>query len=186
MEQTPLASSPQAMLSQTQVPSVVPPQQLQVNPAPPSSPAMTIMYASFKSRFLASLIDGIILVVINFVITIVSKLPFIFLSESSSENYKIIQSLVSMVSSIIAMLINSGYFVYFIGSKGQTLGKKALKIKVISINTHQPPGYSKAFIRECVGKVFSAVFCLGYLWMLWDKEKQAWHDKLAKTIVIKL
>jgi uncharacterized RDD family membrane protein YckC len=31
----------------------------------------------------------------------------------------------------------------------------------------------------------SGIVCLlGYLWMLWDKEKQTWHDKLATTVVV--
>ena len=25
---------------------------------------------------------------------------------------------------------------------------------------------------------------LGYFWMLWDGEKQTWHDKLATTVVV--
>jgi uncharacterized RDD family membrane protein YckC len=46
-------------------------------------------------------------------------------------------------------------------------------------------GYSRAFIRW-VGGYFSALaISLGYLWMLWDKESQCWHDKLAGDIVIR-
>jgi uncharacterized RDD family membrane protein YckC len=25
---------------------------------------------------------------------------------------------------------------------------------------------------------------LGYLWMLWDKERQTWHDKFANSVVV--
>jgi uncharacterized RDD family membrane protein YckC len=28
------------------------------------------------------------------------------------------------------------------------------------------------------------VFLLGYLWMLWDSEKQTWHDKAANAVVV--
>jgi uncharacterized RDD family membrane protein YckC len=30
------------------------------------------------------------------------------------------------------------------------------------------------------------VLFLGFLWMIWDQEKQTWHDKIAGTIVIRL
>jgi len=28
------------------------------------------------------------------------------------------------------------------------------------------------------------VIFLGFFWMLWDKEKQCWHDKLASDVVV--
>jgi uncharacterized RDD family membrane protein YckC len=36
-----------------------------------------------------------------------------------------------------------------------------------------------------VGRILSAIVCLlGYFWMLWDKEKQTWHDKFAASVVV--
>ncbi|MEY4173609.1 MAG: hypothetical protein RI900_774, partial [Actinomycetota bacterium] len=32
--------------------------------------------------------------------------------------------------------------------------------------------------------ISTALFYLGYLWMLWDGEKQTWHDKVVGSIVI--
>jgi uncharacterized RDD family membrane protein YckC len=70
------------------------------------------------------------------------------------------------------------------GARGQTLGKMALGIRVIDFNTGGPIGYARGFLRY-VGKIISGVVCaLGYLWMLWDKEKQTWHDKIATTVVV--
>jgi uncharacterized RDD family membrane protein YckC len=35
------------------------------------------------------------------------------------------------------------------------------------------------------GRILSGIACfLGYLWMLWDPEKQTWHDKLTNTVVV--
>lgn len=83
------------------------------------------------------------------------------------------------------MILALGYYIYFTG-KGQTLGKKALKIRVCKVEDGQVPGYVKAFLRELVGKMVSSlVFGLGYLWPLWDSRKQAWHDKIAGTVVVK-
>ena len=70
------------------------------------------------------------------------------------------------------------------GPKGQTLGKMALGIRVIDFNAGGPIGYARGFLRY-IGKIISAIPCaLGYLWMLWDKEKQTWHDKIATTVVV--
>jgi len=47
-----------------------------------------------------------------------------------------------------------------------------------------PPGFLRAVLRESIGKYISEfVFCLGYLWMLWDADQQTWHDKIAGTTV---
>jgi uncharacterized RDD family membrane protein YckC len=32
--------------------------------------------------------------------------------------------------------------------------------------------------------VSAVVFLLGYLWMIWDSEKQTWHDKVAGSVVV--
>jgi uncharacterized RDD family membrane protein YckC len=70
------------------------------------------------------------------------------------------------------------------GPRGQTLGKMALSIRVIDFRTGGPIGYARGFLRY-IGKIVSGVvLLLGYLWMLWDKEKQTWHDKIATTVVV--
>jgi uncharacterized RDD family membrane protein YckC len=41
-------------------------------------------------------------------------------------------------------------------------------------------------LREIVGKWVSGLLIgLGYFWAIWDKDGQAWHDKIAGTVVIK-
>jgi uncharacterized RDD family membrane protein YckC len=76
-----------------------------------------------------------------------------------------------------------GYFTYFFGN-GQTLGMKAMKIKLCGADGTYPIGYGKGFIR-CIGLIISAwVIYLGFLWILIDKNKQGWHDKIASTYVV--
>ena len=76
--------------------------------------------------------------------------------------------------------------VYFIGIKGATPGKMVMKIKVIKKDTPTAEiGYGGAFVREVVGKLISGIVLgLGYFWILWDKDKQGWHDKFASTVVV--
>ena len=40
-------------------------------------------------------------------------------------------------------------------------------------------------LREIVGKTVSFLFFgLGFYWAIWDKDRQAWHDKIAGTLVL--
>ncbi|HEU0318685.1 MAG TPA: RDD family protein, partial [Solirubrobacteraceae bacterium] len=70
------------------------------------------------------------------------------------------------------------------GPTGQTLGKRALGIRVVSFDTGGPIGYPRAFLRY-IGRIIDfLVLLIGFLWMLWDREKQCWHDKLASDVVV--
>ena len=86
---------------------------------------------------------------------------------------------------VLAFVLWIGYEVYFHGGPtGQTLGKRAMQIRVVDFATGGPIGYGRAFLRF-IGRWISGIFCyLGYLWMLWDKEKQCWHDKMANDVVV--
>jgi uncharacterized RDD family membrane protein YckC len=77
------------------------------------------------------------------------------------------------------------YYTFFEGSaSGQTIGKKLVNIRVIDFSSGGQIGYGRAFLRW-IGRLASAIVCgLGYFWMLWDKEKQTWHDKIANTLVV--
>lgn len=67
---------------------------------------------------------------------------------------------------------------------GQTLGKRALSIRVIDYRTGGPIGFGRGAIRY-VGRILSSIpIALGFLWMIWDREKQTWHDKVATTVVV--
>lgn len=76
------------------------------------------------------------------------------------------------------------YFTYFVGSTGQTLGKKALGIRVIRAD-EKPMDYKTAFNRFIGYTVSASVLFLGFAWALFDANKQAWHDKTAHTYVVK-
>ncbi len=67
--------------------------------------------------------------------------------------------------------------------EGYTIGKKVMGIKVVSASGG-PVDLLKAFIRA-ISQILSSLFLgLGYFWMLWDKNSQTWHDKIADTYVV--
>ena len=87
--------------------------------------------------------------------------------------------------SVLGLIIAAAYFTVMIGAdRGQTVGQMALGIRVIDFNTGGRIGYGRAFIRWLVSLISAAVILLGYLWMLWDTEKQCWHDKAANDVVV--
>lgn len=75
------------------------------------------------------------------------------------------------------------YFTWGYGS-GQTIGCKALSLRIVDQNTGGPPGYGKGLGRFFAQILSGIPLYLGYLWAIWDPKKQTWHDKLAGTLVL--
>jgi uncharacterized RDD family membrane protein YckC len=90
---------------------------------------------------------------------------------------------VAIVLSTVLFIL---YFTLLTGEGGQTLGKMLLGIRVQGIDG-STVGYGRSFIRA-LGYPLSMFFMtfLGFLWALWDKKNQAWHDKIAGTVVVKV
>lgn len=154
-------------------------------------------YASFGRRLGAMLLDGLIVGGVIGALTIIVGIIFaavgigagIMESASQGQSDTAIMGItaISIVIQLFEYLLILSYLVLFTGLKGQTLGKKILKIKVIKKSTGNVPGIGGAILREVVGKFASSfIGGLGYFWVLWDREKQTWHDKIAGTIVIKV
>jgi len=77
------------------------------------------------------------------------------------------------------------YFTYFEGSSGQTLGKKALGIKVVKENGNKLT-YGDAFIRTILRIIDSiGAYLLGLIVILVSQKKQRIGDLAAHTIVVK-
>jgi uncharacterized RDD family membrane protein YckC len=141
----------------------------------------SLNYASVGRRWVASFVDSLIVGFGSMIITIPLGIVGAINKDSSTP------IITNMISQLVVMLISAVYYVYLTGTKGQTLGKMALKIKVIKKDSGKIPDFTSSFLRETVGKFISAiVFGVGYLWAIWDKDKQTWHDKIANTVVVKV
>jgi uncharacterized RDD family membrane protein YckC len=67
--------------------------------------------------------------------------------------------------------------------KQGTFGKIAMGIKVVDENGIRM-SLNKSFRRN-ISKILSYfVLSLGFIWILFDKKKQGWHDKINRTFVI--
>jgi uncharacterized RDD family membrane protein YckC len=107
--------------------------------------------------------------------------------------------LVGIVSTILSNLLGGGatgsgltfilglaYYLYFWSSygHGQTLGKRALSIRVVKTDGTELT-LVDALIRY-VGLIVSCIpVFIGVIWVAFDANKQGWHDKIAKTYVVK-
>ena len=69
--------------------------------------------------------------------------------------------------------------------KGGTPFRRGYGAVIVDMNTGQPIGMPRAILRILVANFSLLVFGLGYFWMLWDPKKQTWHDKAARTLVVK-
>lgn len=121
--------------------------------------------AGFWIRFGGAVIDAIIIGIAQFILAMI-------IDMNTAQG--------------LGFLISAVYFTYFHGSTGQTLGNKALNIRVIDADAGDAIGYGRAFLRWVVSFFSGMVIGLGYLWMLWDSNNQTWHDKAAKSVVVKV
>jgi uncharacterized RDD family membrane protein YckC len=73
---------------------------------------------------------------------------------------------------------------YQAGKTGQSWGKRALNMKLISEQTGQPIGAGKAFLRDICHLVDAVICYIGFLFPLWDAKRQTLADKIMQTVVI--
>jgi uncharacterized RDD family membrane protein YckC len=121
--------------------------------------------AGFWRRLAAAIIDGIIVSIVETILRV---------------------ALGTAAGSALGIVVSIAYFTFFHGRTGQTPGDAALGIKVIDLRngTVQPIGYPRAALRWVVSIASTVVLLIGFLWMLWDPEKQTWHDKAAGSVPV--
>lgn len=119
--------------------------------------------AGFWTRFGGAFLDGVILGVLGAVLQIALK----------------------GVGTLLSLLAGLLYFTILVGrEKGQTVGMGAMGIRVQSRDGGGSIGYGRAFVRWIGGYISTVFLLIGYLWMIWDAEKQCWHDKMAGDVVV--
>ncbi|MGW9305695.1 MULTISPECIES: RDD family protein [Streptomyces] len=71
------------------------------------------------------------------------------------------------------------------GTTGQTIGKKAVGIRVLREADGRPLGFGMAFVRRLAHFLDSIACYIGWLWPLWDEKKQTFADKVCSSVVIR-
>jgi uncharacterized RDD family membrane protein YckC len=86
-----------------------------------------------------------------------------------------------VAGAVVALLL----YIRHLGRTGQTWGRKIVGIKVVDRDRLVPIGMGRALGRTFFSVISAYALYLGYLWMLWDKQKQTWQDKIVSSIVVK-
>ncbi len=168
------AVSPNAINRPPSAPPIVPPAPQSWSPPTPAYAYGN--YATFLQRVVASIIDGVLVGLGLGVLAIVAGL---FSSE-----------FITVILTLLGLYFSIWYYVNAHGTTGQTIGKRAMGIRVVATDGSRI-SRKRAFARLLVsmvetGMAYVLVGFLGYLWMLWDPNKQTWHDKIASTYVVQV
>ena len=90
----------------------------------------------------------------------------------------------NLESGAIALLFLA-YHVFFWAWKSTTVGGIICRLRVARIDG-APIRFSEALIRGLASILSVAVAGLGWVWILWHSNRQAWHDKIAGTLVVQV
>ena len=134
-----------------------------------------LQLASIPKRAVAFFIDEMLL----------SFLLIIAMSDSFSKA-QTVEDIILLTNSYIMqyILMKIVYQTFFVMQYGATLGKLAMKIRVIDIATLDNPSFAVSLNRAIFRIISEMIFYLGFLWGIFDPQRQTWHDKTAKTLVI--
>lgn len=143
------------------------------------------LYAGFWRRFVAAIIDTFVL---SIALVIIKSLSVGNQNGVSIEMFDDLTPLAnggSWRDNLLYFLLNLIYSASLESSKYQaTIGKMAMGIRVV--NTEGNRLTSKKAIVHYLSKIISAVILMiGYIMAAFDSKKQALHDKISNTYVIK-
>lgn len=146
--------------------------------------------AGFWIRFVAALVDGMILQLVLYPVRFLLGVVFPIFWQSSQKQ----DSVGAVVASMLAVFVLSAvvsffYFGWFYKNKGATPGKLLLNLRVLDAETGTYLNYQKTFLRESLAKLFlSGLFTLniGYIIAAFTKDKRALHDMVCSTRVLKI
>ncbi|MDQ2838691.1 MAG: RDD family protein [Actinomycetota bacterium] len=127
--------------------------------------------ASMGTRFGALVIDVLILIVVNVI------LALIFAGIGAP----------SALTNLVELIIGFGYFGYLIGVNQQSIGMRALGIKVVDATSGGAIGLGRGLLRYLVQGLTGLLCLVGYFSPFFDgtKRNQGWHDKAASAFVVK-
>jgi uncharacterized RDD family membrane protein YckC len=142
-----------------------------------------VRYAGFWIRFVASIIDSILvsIVIMPLLVWIYGQdyfLKSLGLVESDSLFEGPAEVLLSYVFPAIVIVL-------FWIARQATPGKMALSLKIVDANTFGPMTKGQAIGRYLGYYLSTLGLLIGFLWVAFDSRKQGWHDKLARTVVIR-
>jgi len=77
------------------------------------------------------------------------------------------------------------FFCWFWTRTGQTLGMQTWRLRIDNVEGGRI-SWQQALIRLVVAIASALCLGLGYLWILWDRDKCSWHDRASGSRVVML
>ena len=133
-------------------------------------------YVGFWPRFGATVIDTVLILVITMPVGY-----WIYGGEYFLGDKFIYGTWDFLVTYVFPAVVVVAFWRYY----SATPGKMAIRAVIVDARTGQRPSIGQLTGRYLAYYPSFLVFGLGLLWVAWDARKQGWHDKLAKTVVVR-
>ena len=141
-----------------------------------SRPTAHPQYVGFGPRFVASIIDSLVVTPL-----VVAMIYFLYQAGGSW-----MQMLWASRDNLwLHYGLPAGFVLTFWLIKSATPGKMATQAVIVDAKSLQKPQPWQLVVSYIGYFPSTLLFGLGFLWILWDPRKQSWHDKLARTVVIR-
>ena len=133
-------------------------------------------YVGFSARFGAAIVDAILVTLII--------LPALYLiyGREIIDSDKLLLGPADFVISYVLPAIGT---ILFWLRKRATPGKMLIEAEIVDERTGTTISTGQAVLRYIFYFVSALPLFLGYIWVAFDPKKQAWHDKIAGTVVVK-
>ncbi len=136
------------------------------------SPKAYTPYLNLPRRLAAALLDLLLLSLIS------SLVSWLIMFE-----YPDAEAIIDSASRLLLLFAVPGTAALWWLFQG-TPGKVLLGCRIVDAHDGGRPRLWQVLVR-LLGYGLSALpLGLGFFWMIWDKRHQAWHDKLARTLVV--
>lgn len=133
----------------------------------------TYEYAGFWIRVLAAIIDTFII--------FIALIPVAMIFGWNNTYTSGMNSGIDWLWQIIAAIFYIFCWIKFAG----TPGKRLLRLKVLDEKTGENVTVVQGIIRYIGYFPAAFVLMIGIFWVAFDSKKQGWHDKMAKTVVVR-
>lgn len=125
--------------------------------------------ASMGPRFVAWLIDSLLVNAISFATSYTLNIDFFGVSAT-----------------LWSLIVGFAYAGSLTSQKGATFGKQWMKIRIVNSKTGQTPDFVTAGLRDSLGHLVSGlILMIGYLCAFFTENHVAFHDVVFKTRVVR-
>jgi len=147
--------------------------------------------AGFISRFIAfsidlviiSLMTALVVFFVNEIITFFGIKVLITRWMGNAANASTIESVLRVLVFLLYHIYAILYFAVFWSLIGYTPGKYVLQLRVVRVDGLRL-GFWRSVLRAVCYYLSALLLFMGFIWIIFDKNRQGLHDKIANTVVI--